>query len=171
MAETFKFPNGYDVPVYRKQDILKAIDDNIIDKEIALSIVEQCETDAIDFLNKGVWAGIPFMGNIKANEFARSMQDEDIKKLIEAAETTLKNKEYILFRKQLNKNKADKIKLERVYKYVTSIAINTNKILYKRIVREKGELYARIHFYINKAINKANLKFDENGEPIYLDFE
>lgn len=82
MAETFKFPNGYDVPVYRKQDILKAIDDNIIDKEIALSIVEQCETDAIDFLNKGVWAGIPFMGNIKANEFARSMQDEDTKNLL-----------------------------------------------------------------------------------------
>ena len=37
--------------------------------------------------------------------------------------------------------------------------------------KAQKKLFPSLHFYINKAINKANLKFDENGEPIYLDFE
>ena len=50
MADTFKFPNGgYDVTVLKRQDILDCIDANIIDKEVALAIVDQCELDAAEF--------------------------------------------------------------------------------------------------------------------------
>ena len=37
-TEVRTFPNGYDVRVVRKQDILDCIDDNIIDKDIALEL-------------------------------------------------------------------------------------------------------------------------------------
>ena len=32
MEDTYKFPGGYDVAVFRKQDVLDCIDKNIIDK-------------------------------------------------------------------------------------------------------------------------------------------
>lgn len=66
MADVFRFPNdGYDVTIVKKQDILDCIDENIIDKEVALSIVEHCEKTAAEFISSGRWTGIPFIGNIR----------------------------------------------------------------------------------------------------------
>ena len=62
-----RYPKGNEVRVVRKADILKCIDENIIDKEIALEIVTQCEIDAANYLTNGKWTGIPYMGNIISN--------------------------------------------------------------------------------------------------------
>ena len=42
MADTYKFPGGgYDVTVFKKQDVLDCIDKNILDKDVALAVIEQ----------------------------------------------------------------------------------------------------------------------------------
>ena len=65
---TRKFPRGYDVTIVRKEDVLEAIDDNIIDKEIALDLIKQLELDASNFIKEGRWTSLPFIGTIRYNE-------------------------------------------------------------------------------------------------------
>ena len=78
MADTFKFPNGgYDVTICRKKDILECIDENIIDKDVALAIVEHCEYTAADYIKEGVWAGIPFIGNIRISKTKQLLKSDE----------------------------------------------------------------------------------------------
>lgn len=148
MADTLKFPNGgYEVNVCRKQDILDCIDANIIDKEIALAIVEQCEMDAVNFIKDNRWVSIPFIGNIRIPKSRLMEQDPEQQALIEEAKATLEKDKYVLFRKKLHIENKKQIKNNRYYNYITSIAINKNRKLYRRISKSCGETYAKIYMY------------------------
>lgn len=160
MSDTYKFPNnGYDVIVCKKQDILDCIDSNIIDKEIALEIVTQCELDAANFIREGRWAGIPFIGNIRIPKSKLMEKDPAQQALIEEAKEQLDPKQYILFRKQLNVDNSERIKQERYYKYIVSIAVNKNRKLYKELCKTKGEVYARIFLFASKNITSINNEY------------
>lgn len=148
MADIFKFPNGgYGVNVLKKQDILNCIDENIIDKDIALEIVKQCEKDAAEFINNGVWAGLPFIGNVRVPKAKALEKTKEQQELIQEASDLLDRKNYILFRKQLNAENSRYVQKERYFNYVTSIAVNKNKKLYKKICSEKGEHFAKVFIY------------------------
>lgn len=147
MAETYKFPGGYDVQVLKKNDIINCINENIIDKEIALAIVEQCEVDAANFLKEGRWTGIPFIGNIRIPKNKQLEQSPEQQALIEEAKATLDSNKYVIFRSQLSKENNKRVKQERYYKYIVSMAITKNRRLYKKLCSEKGEVYARLYLY------------------------
>lgn len=165
MSDTLKFPNGYDVVVCRKQDILDCIDDNIIDKELALAIVTRCEMDAAEFLKEGRWAGIPFMGSIRIPKGRLLEESPEQQALIDEAKKTLEKEKYILFRKQLYKDNAKLIKAQRYYKYITSRNAQQNKDTYKKLCKEKGEHYANIIMYsldgLEVVLNEDNSNYDE----------
>lgn len=148
MADTFKLPNGgYNIVICRKQDILDCIEENIIDKDIALSVVEQCELDAANFISQSRWAGIPFIGNIRVPKPKLMEQDPAQQALINEAKELLDAKQYIMFRKQLSSENYRQAKYERYFNYITSIAVNKNKKLYKKLCNEKGEHYAKIYLF------------------------
>lgn len=159
MSETYKFPNGYDVTVFKKQDILDCIDKNIIDKEVALAIVEQCEIDATNFLKEGRWTGIPFIGNIRISKLRQLQDSPEQQALIADAKANLDADKYILFRSQLGKENSKHIKQERYYRYITSIATNRNKKLYKKLCQTKGEYYARIYLYASYNITALDNEY------------
>lgn len=159
MAETYKFPGGYDVVVYKKQDIIDCIDKNIIDKDIALAIVENCEIDASIFLRKGRWTGIPFIGNIRIPKTKLMENTPEQQALIEEAKQTLEEDKYILFRRQLGEENSKRIKQERYYRYIVSIAVNRNKSLYNKLCEKKGEYYARIFLYASKNITSTDNEY------------
>ena len=90
MADIYKFPSGgYEVTVCKKQDILDCIDKNIIDKEVALAIVERCEIDAANFLKEGRWTGIPFIGNIRIPKLKQLEESPEQQALIAEAKANL----------------------------------------------------------------------------------
>ena len=96
---TRKFPRGYDVTIVRKEDVLEAIDDNIIDKEIALDLIKQLELDASNFIKEGRWTSLPFIGTIRYNENKKAIIDNiDV---VRQAEKTMSKQEYVMFRKKL----------------------------------------------------------------------
>lgn len=151
MPDTFKFPNGgYEVKVYRKEDILKAINDNIIDKEVALELINRCEIDATNYLKHGAWASIPFMGNIRVPKFNQIAKSKEVQELIKDAKNTLNENKYILFRKQLNSDIAKHVKKERYYNYIVSSIVRRNMKLFKLISERHGDCYARFLFYCMK---------------------
>lgn len=80
--EVRKFPamGGYDVTIVNKDDILKTIDDNIIDKEIAYEIITSLELSCQKYVSAGDTAGIPYIGKLK-NDLQQLLL-EKIKKLL-----------------------------------------------------------------------------------------
>lgn len=167
MADVFKFPNGgYDVVICKRQDILDCIDDNIIDKEIALAIINQCEIDAADCIRQGRWTGLPFIGNVRVPKHIQMINSSEQQALIKDAKDTLNKDAYIMFRKKLIGENINQVKQERYYKYIVSIEVNKKRALYRKLCDEKGEVYARIFLYASAHITATNneyINIEDNG--------
>lgn len=160
MEDTYKFPGGNDVKVVRKQDIVNCINENIVDKEIALALVQQCEVDAANFLRQGRWVGIPFIGNIRANQVRKLESSKIQQELISAAYQSATPEQYVLFRRELAYDNDRRIKAQRYYNFVLAKAVSKNKELFKILCKRKGEAFARIHFFLNQSIVAVNNELD-----------
>ena len=167
MQDTYKFPGGKDVKVVRKEDIINTIKTNIVDTEVALAIVRQCEVDAVNFMKKGRLTGIPFMGTIKVPDTIRMSQTKEQKDLILAAMETNTNEQFVMFRRNLAYDNKIKIKARKYYNYVLSLSVAKNRNQFKKMCKEKGEAYARIHFFLLYSVTSVNNEYipveDENG--------
>lgn len=167
MLDTYKFPGGSDVKVVRKEDVIKTINTNIVDKEVALAIVKQCEIDAANFLRKGRWTGIPFIGSIKVPDVVKLERTEEQQELIKNAYENISKEEYIMFRRSLAHDNERRVKATRHYNYVLSMAVAKHRSLFKKLCKEKGIGYARIHFFLSNSITAVDNEYipidDENG--------
>ena len=166
MQDTYKFPGGKDVKVVRKEDIINTIKTNIVDTEVALAIVRQCEVDAVNFMKKGRLTGIPFMGTIKVPDTVKMSQTKEQKDLILAAMETTTNEQFVMFRRNLAYDNKIKIKARKYYNYVLSLSVAKNRNQFKKMCKEKGEAYARIHFFLLYSVTSVNNEYipveDEN---------
>ena len=160
MEDSYKFPGGDEVKVVRKQDIVNCIDYNIIDKEVALTIVQQCEVDAIGFLRQGRWAGIPFIGSIRANPIRKLEKSKEQQELIDAAYNSITPEQYVLFRRKLGHDNERRLKAQKYYNWVLASAVSKNRELFKKMCKEKGEHYTRIHFFLSQGIVAVNNELD-----------
>lgn len=167
MQDTYKFPGGKDVKVIRKEDIINTIKTNIVDTEVALAIVRQCEVDAVNFMKKGRLTGIPFMGTIKVPDTVRMSQTKEQKDLILAAMETNTNEQFVMFRRNLAYDNKVKIKARKYYNYVLSLSVAKNRNQFKKMCKERGEAYARIHFFLLYSVTSLNNEYipveDENS--------
>lgn len=164
MKDTVKFPNGYDVVLVKKQDILDCIETNITDKEVILALIEKCEIDASNFLKEGRWAGIPYLGNIRIPKRDTILNSDKTKELIVNARNTLDKDSYILFRKNLNSDTERKVRLERYYIRKTNDFIKENRGIYDHLVETRGETIANIICYTISDFVVAddyNIDYDE----------
>lgn len=145
MNDTIKMPGGgYDIKVVRKEDILKCIDSNILDKDIMLAFINQFEVDAGNFLSQGRWTSLPYIGTLRKSQYKEIINSKEVVELDEAAKENLDKDKYILFRKDLRNDIAKAIKRERIYKYTLSQVVKRNKEFYKYLETTKGENIARV---------------------------
>lgn len=159
MSEIRKFPDGYDVRVLRKQDVLDCIEQNIVDKEVALAIVKQCEIDANTFLKEGRWVSIPFIGSIKHSKFKAALFSEENRELKEEAANQLEKDQYVLFKKNLFKEVDLDIRQRRFIDYEASKQLKYNYKYYKHLVLTKGELVAKLILYTLKNLEYVDDTF------------
>lgn len=169
MSEIYKFPSSNtEVVILKKQDILDCIDDNILDKEVALEIINKVEEDATNYIKEGRWTGIPFMGNIRIPPHVKLEQDSETRELIKEAYETLDTSKYVLFRKELALDNIQKVKAQRLFNYQASISANKNKALYRAAAKTHGENYARVlMFSFHNLSAVVSEEMIENG---YQDF-
>lgn len=156
MADIFKFPKGYEVKIVRKQDVIDCIDANIIDKDIALEIITQLEVDALMFVEKGVWTGLPYLGSIRVPEGKKLERSKENQELLAAAKETKSKEDFIMFRRQLRKDNAIKVEYRRLYRYELSKAVKRNTKLYKKLCKTKGELFANLTLYLATQLKSIN---------------
>ena len=148
MNDTIKMPGGgYDVKIVRKEDILKCIDSNIIDKDVMLAFINQFEVDASNFLSQGRWTSLPYIGTLRKSQYKEALNSEEVIALDEAAKENLDKNRYVLFRKDLRNDIAKAIKRERLYNYTLSQVVKKNKDFYNYLEKTKGEKIARVVCY------------------------
>lgn len=143
MSDTLKFPGGYDVTVVRKQDILDCLDANIVDKDVVLAVISQCEIDAADFIQSGRWTGIPFLGNIRLPKRVLKYRTPEVQELINEAKNTMDKDRYLVFRQRLGTDIKIEEKQERFYRYIVSHFVNNNRKFYNKLVTKHGEKIAQ----------------------------
>lgn len=145
MAHTNRFPNGgNDITIVNKKDILDCIDKNIVDKEVLELMLNRLEIDATNFLNNGYWTGIPFLGNIRIPKGIQMENSPENVKIREAARAALDDQHYYMFRKELFKDNARRIKFQTYFQYELVKAINREPKIYKRIAAKYGNSIAKV---------------------------
>lgn len=159
MGDTYKFPGGKDVKIVRKEDIINTIKTNIVDTEVALAIVRQCEIDAVNFMRQGRKTGIPFMGTIKVPDVVMMSKSKEQRELIDAAAASITNEQFVMFRRELAHDNKKRIKFQKYYNYVLSMAVAKNRNQFKRLCKEKGEAYARLHFFLSASVTSVENEY------------
>lgn len=153
--ETRKFPNGgFDVTVLRKSDVLRCIDDNVIDKDIAMIVVTQCELDAIASIRKGKIASIPHIGTIRYSEASKIIHENA--ELLDEAANSMDKERYLLFRRQVIRDGFDSLKQEKYFNYCVAKVVTKNRGLYFRLAHEQGETQTRLQFFFMQHLKIIN---------------
>ena len=145
--EVRKFParHGYDVTIVNKNDILKTIDDNIIDKEIAYEIITSLELTCQKYVSAGDSAGIPYIGTIK-ERLGAAIARKNTKALNDAKEA-LDKEHYIAFKNALFVDETIRYKYNKVYKLEIARVVSHNRRQYWNYVDTIGEVKADIMFH------------------------
>ena len=163
MADTLKFPNGYDVIVCRRDDIMECIDENIIDKELVLEVINNCELNASKFISEGRWTGIPFLGNIKVPDTQKILNSQETKDIIDYAKQSLPKDKYILFRQELHTDVRETTKEKRFANWKLSLFLSKNKMFYRLMrLRYNSENIAKFVCYTCIELNEVNRAWEIN---------
>ncbi len=159
--ETRKFPGegGSDVHIVRKKDILKTIDLNITDKDIALELISKLEKDAAEYMTKGIWISIPFIGNIKIKDSLAAYNENS--ELFKEAKDTMTKEEYVLFRKNVIVNACKEKRESRLEDYNLSKLIKRNSKSFNKLIKKHGAVYSKLHFRLLQ--HYEIVKLEDNG--------
>lgn len=130
--ETRQYPNGFKVAIIKKEDLIKTIEDNIIDKNVAYELINSLSCDIAKNIEEERWTSVPYMFTLQPNLLKR-INDKN-KEVIDDARNVLSKEDYIIFKKDLNKFTTEQIRLERVSKYKASMFASKNTWLYRKFL-------------------------------------
>lgn len=145
--EVRKFPamGAYNVTIVNKNDILKTIDDNIIDKEIAYEVITSLELSCQKYVSAGDSAGIPYIGTIKERIGASIARNN--KETLADAKEALDKEHYIAFKNALFSDETKRYNYNKVYKLEIARVASHNRRQYWNYVDTIGEVKADIMFH------------------------
>jgi hypothetical protein len=141
----FPAPDGRMVLIENKESILKCIDDNILDKEVALMFITQLEKDAQHHIENGDFTGIPYIGKIKMRAGSKAYMDN--KSTLDAAKETMSPNEFNAFKAEMMHEAVVRENQIKVFKYQTSRMANKNGKSYWHTVETLGKYKANIRYY------------------------
>lgn len=132
MTKVTRFPDGFDITVYNKKDILDCLDANVIDKEVVWAVISQCEDDAVKFFKENKRrAGIPFIGSYKYNVVNKLANTPEMKEMFDDAKQVMTHQEYVSFRKEVVSDIYYNLARERRLRYQSAIFRRRHPYYYK----------------------------------------
>jgi len=146
------FPHGgFEVKLVRKEDILKTIDDNIIDKDVARELINNIETKAERILNSSVdaWVSIPYFGSMRRPKTIRLRTDPEF---TAAATHVYENKskdEFVMFMKNSYNDYTAQLHYQAYFNKLAARYARLYPIKYRQYYNEKGEHYARLKIVLS----------------------
>lgn len=151
--EEGKFPSstGRPILIENKASILKTIDDNVIDKEIAMMLLVQLEKDAQRHLESDEVTAIPYLGRIKRKAGSKAYAKN--KETLEAAKETMSPERYENFKAAMMRDAVIRDNKAKVYNYQVARMGSKNGKTYWKCVERHGKFYANIRFYCLGCLN------------------
>lgn len=151
--EEGKFPSstGKQVLIENKASILKTIDDNIIDKDVAMMILVQLEKDAQRHLEADEVTAIPYLGKIKRRAGSKAYAEN--KETLDAAKEIMTPENFENFRAAMMREAVIRDNKAKVYNYQVARMANKNGKTYWKCVERRGKYYANIRFYCLGCLN------------------
>lgn len=144
MSDVLIIPNGgTECDLYRLEDILDLMKEGY-DKDLIKMIMVHCEKQIALDLQKGLWVGIPFIGNVRINKVRQALNSKENKEIIDGAKSELNPTEFRKFRIQFSKDVARNISVERFNNYMLSKTRTKHKKIYDKFVKKYGEGIAKI---------------------------
>lgn len=167
MSKTIHFPGGgYEVTLLHKDDILKTIDENIIDKEVAYAFVADCEKRCAEYLAEGKWGAIPFMGNFRILKGKILVANKIRAELEKLGVEEIPYEEYSEIKRTMMQAYNSAKIFNTKYKTTLLKLLRSNKdefIKYKEKYEDINRAY--FQFYLD---NKVQTSFDFLPESIWL---
>lgn len=164
-GEIRKLPDGFNIRVVRKEDILDTIDKNILDKDVALEVISHCEISAINFFKNGYWASIPHMGNFRLDP-RKVLRKETLDSMDGAAKQFVMSDDpqskarYILFRKQVSNDAREEIEFKRYYNYSIALEANRNRKIFNKMCKKIGMPMTRLRMWGLMTITPLDNRFE-----------
>lgn len=142
---TKKFPySNYDVVIVEKDDILKTIDDNIIDKEVARALIDSLEIKAYEYLKEEQGVSLPYLGTIRIPDGLKRENRLRNKDAIQYAYEHFSKPKYVAFIKDMNKLNKERINFQALLSSAFEIMKKKYPDIYKELYAKNGELYAKL---------------------------
>lgn len=142
-----KFPySDYDVVIVEMADILKTIDDNIIDKDVAKELISSLEVTAYNHLKEEKGVSFPYFGTVRIPDGLTKENRLRNRDAINLAYETMDKARYVAFIKDMSKLNKERIKFRSLHENVFEIMKRKYPDLYRDVYKEKGELLGK--FYI-----------------------
>lgn len=159
------FPySDIEVVVVEKQDILKTINDNIIDKEIALELIGGLEVKAESLIKEGKWTGIPYFGNIRIPKGLSEEVQDSYKDARQFAYATMNKASYIAFVKQIALDNSEKIKYCGYFNKVLAIYSKKDRKKFNALCQSKGYHYAACKTVFSNCIRPMKENYEYINE-------
>ena len=162
MKDTRTFPDGYELNIVRRSDILNELRDTVTDFDVVMEVVTHCEKEVGQRLLKGEWAGLPFMGNFKINEVTQINKTEERRELYKDMKKELTKEEFRSFRKDLALSDNIQIEREKRYNREATVAANVNLKRYRKLCTTVGIAFAKFKIWA-----EARSYIVESNELIY----
>lgn len=142
---TKKFPySNYDVVIVEKDDILKTIDDNIIDKEVARALIDSLEIKAYDYLKDEKGVSFPYLGTIRIPDGLKRENRLRNKEAIQFAYEHFDKPRYVAFIKDMSRLNKERMNFRALLNSAFEIMKRKYPDVYKEIYNKKGELSAKL---------------------------
>ena len=155
-----KFPySNYDVVIVEMDDILKTIDDNIIDKEVAKELISSLEITAYNHLKEEQGVSFPYFGTVRIPDGLTRENRLRNRDAIRCAYETMDRTRYVAFVKDMSKLNKERLKYQGLHEAAFNIMRKSYPEWYKEICEQKGVTKGKFYF--------ASLYFMQPSKKIY----
>nr|DAG89502.1 MAG TPA: DNA binding protein [Crassvirales sp.] len=145
--KTITFPEGFDITICTKHDILETLDKNVVDKEIMYDLIKSLECNIAKCIRENRWAGMPFIGSVRPSPVKAMFYEPEVRETLKDAYATMPFPSFIMFKKAMIKDKYLEVVYNRQYKVIAAINARRNYRYYRRLCKTRGDVYARIFMF------------------------
>lgn len=142
-----RYPEGFDITVCTKQDIIDTLDQNVVDKEVVYDIIKNLECNIAKAIREDKWAGMPFIGSVRPNPMKAFMHSKETCQTLSEAYQSMDLPSFVMFKKALVVDKYKEVVFNRQYKLIAAINARRNYKYYRTLCKKYSDAYVRLFMF------------------------
>lgn len=158
----------YKIVVVPRSEIIKTIQENILDGEVLFDIIDSLERTAAESISDCMYTSLPYIGAIKPDLRKYSLHQN--RETLNDAKNHKSKEEYLIFKKNLTDSELMRIKAAEKVEHYMWLSKRKYKHLYNKLCDEHGEVYASIMVYCKIFVKPCKHGIAELGHPVVIEY-